>query len=259
MGEARALEKKVDRLEEIMMQLAYQAMKTEMALERLSESQKKTEEALRDLKEAQKKTGEAQRRAEEAQERFWQGLEELKEAQRKFWEGLKELKETQKKTEEELRDLKETQKKSEEWWNKRWGELARKMGTMAEDILIPGFPKIAEALGFEVTEMAARVRIGPKGRWKEYDAVIWAEKDGEEVVFVAEVKSKLRAEDFNDFKNKLEFFADHARGVKGKRIIPVMATFNPEPDLVNLATKRKVLLVGMSGAYVEAFNPEVVN
>ncbi len=44
-----------------------------------------------------------------------------------------------------------------------------------------------------------------------------------------------------------------------QRIIPVMATFNPEPDLVNLATKRKVLLVGMSGAYVEALNPEVVS
>ena len=73
------------------------------------------------------------------------------------------------------------------------------------------------------------------------------------------MKSKLRAEDFNDFKNKLEFFAELARGVKGKRIIPVMATFNPEPDLVNLATKRKVLLVGMSGVYVEALNPEVVD
>ena len=224
MGEAKALEKKVDRLEEIMMQLAYQAMKTEMALERLSEAQRETEKSLKELQEIQKKTEESQQKTDEA-----------------------------------IRDLKEAQRKSEVWWNKRWGELARKMGTMAEDILIPGFPKIAEALGFEVTKMAARVRIGPKGRQKEYDAVIWAEKNGEKVVFVAEVKSKLRAEDFSDFREKLEFFEQYAgEWAKGKRIIPVMATFNPEPDLVNLATEREVLLVGMSAAYVEALNPEVV-
>ena len=196
------------------MQLAYQAMKTEMALERLSEAQRETEKS------------------------------------------LKELRKVQKKTEEAIRDLKEAQRKSEVWWNKRWGELARKMGTMAEDILIPGFPKIAEAFGVEVTKMAARVRIGPKGRLKEYDAVIWAEKGGEKVVFVAEVKSKLRAEDFSDFREKLEFFEQYAgEWAKGKRIIPVMATFNPE---LSLATERGVLLVGMSAAYVEALNPEVV-
>ncbi len=252
MGEVKELAKKVDRLEEVLIELAIAQRRTE-------EAQQRTEKSLEELSEEQK--------------RFWQGLEELKEAQkktersldrvseeeRKFWQGLKELKEAQRKTEEALRDLKETQRKSEEWWNKRWGELARKMGTIAEDILIPGFPKMAEALGFEITEMAARVRIGPKGRQKEFDAVIWAEKSGEEVVFVAEVKSKLKAEDFNDFKNKLEFFAEHARGVKGKRIIPVMATFNPDSGLVNLATKRGVLLVGMSGTYVEALNPEVVS
>ncbi len=231
MGEVKELTKKMDRLEEVLIDLAVAQRRSE-------------EEGLR-LKQSLKELSEVQKRTEKS-------LDRLSETQRRTEEALRELKEAQKKTEETLRE-------SEALWNKRWGELARKMGTMAEDILIPGFPKITDALGFEVTEMAARVRIGPRDRWKEYDAVVWAEKDGEEVVFVAEVKSKLRAEDFNDFRSKLEFFAEHAKRAKGRRIIPVMATFNPEPDLVNLATKRKVLLVGMSGAYVEALNPEVVS
>ena len=198
MGEVKELTKKVDRLEEIMMQLAYQAMKTEMALERLSEAQKKTEEA-------------------------------------------------QRRTEESLNKL-----------NRKLVELSDRLGTLAEDILAPGIPYLLEKLGYKLKSMWTNEEVRRSdGVNCEFDVVAVAEKDGEEVLFLCEVKSKLREKHFEQLRKQCELYKEYGMR-RDLFIIPVLAALSIPEHLVNYANKRGVLLVKMGGDYLEALNPEVL-
>ena len=284
MGEVRELSRKVDRLEEVLIELAVAQRRNEEAqerfwqgLEELKEAQRKTEEAQRQTEESLRELSEAQRRTErsEEQKRFWRGLEELKEAQRQTEQSLKELSEaqrrteqslrelseSQKKTEEALRDLKETQQKTEESLNKlnrKLIELSDRLGTLAEDILAPGIPYLLERLGYRVKNMWTNEEVRrPDGVNCEFDVVAVAEKDGREVLFLCEVKSKLREKHFEQLKKQCELYREY--GVRRDLfIIPVLAALNIPEHLVNYANKRGVLLVKMGGDYLEALNPEVL-
>ncbi len=251
MGEVRELSRKVDRLEEVLIELAVAQRRNEEAqerfwqgLEELKEAQRKTEEAQRQTEESLRELSEAQRRTEEAQKKFWQGLEELKEAQRRTEESLREF---QKRTEESLNKL-----------NRKLVELSDRLGTLAEDILAPGIPYLLERLGYRVRNMWTNEEVRRSdGVNCEFDVVAVAEKDGEEVLFLCEVKSKLREKHFEQLKRQCELYKRY--GMRGDLfIIPVLAALSIPEHLVNYANKRGVLLVKMGGDYLEALNPEVV-
>ncbi len=272
MGEVRELTKKVDRLEEVLIELAVAQRRTEESLDRLSEAQRQTEQSLRELSATQRRTERSLEKLSEEQKKFWQGLEELKEAQRRteeaqerFWQGLEELKEAQRRTEEAHREteksLKEFQKRTEEFLNKlnrKLVELSDRLGTLAGDILAPGIPYLLERLGYRVRNMWTNEEVRrPDGVNCEFDVVAVAEKDGREVLFLCEVKSKLREKHFEQLKRQCELYREH--GVRRDLfIIPVLAALNIPEHLVNYANKRGVLLVKMGGDYLEALNPEVV-
>ncbi len=259
MDKVKALEKKVDRLEEAMMQLAYQAMKTEMALEKLLQAQRQTEEE--------------RRRAEEERREFWRSLKELKEAQQRTEESLKALSEAHKETE---KSMKEFQRKVEEFkkgieefkretqesfamLNRKWAELSERLGTLAEDILAPGIPYLLERLGYKVKNMWTNEEVRRSdGVNCEFDVVAVAEKDGKEVLFLCEVKSKLREKHFEQLKRQCELYKRYGMR-RDLFIIPVLAALNIPEHLVNYASKRGVLLIKMGGDYLEALNPEVLN
>ncbi len=61
--------------------------------------------------------------------------------------------------------------------DRRWGELANKMGTMAEDIVAPGIPEIFHRLfGIEDSDWCVRVRRrrrADRSRRVEFDVVAW--------------------------------------------------------------------------------------
>ncbi len=251
MGEVKGLTKKVDRLEEVLIELAVAQRRNE-------------EEGLR-LRQSLRELSEAQRRTEEAQKRFWQGLEELKEAQReaeeaqkRFWRGLEELKEAHRETE---KSLKEFQKRTEESLNKlnrKLIELSDRLGTLAEDILAPGIPYLLEGLGYRVKSMWVNEEVRRSdGVNCEFDVVAVAEKDGQEVLFLCEVKSKLREKHFEQLKRQCELYKRYGMR-RDLFIIPVLAALNIPEHLVNYANKRGVLLVKMGGDYLEALNPEVL-
>ena len=104
------------------------------------------------------------------------------------------------------------------------------------------------------------VEFKKDGLYNQYDAIVEVEGEGgEEVVFVAEVKSQLKASHFDEFKKKLENLFLYEPGYREKKLVPVLAVFRVPEDLINLANKRGVLLVRMGGEYLEPLNPEVVS
>ena len=198
MGEIKALEKKVDRLEEVLMELAL-----------------------------------AQKWAEQDRRELRQSLKELSEAQRKTEEALKRL-------------------------TRKLEGISERLGTLAEDILAPGVPYLLEKLGFRVKSMWVNEEVKlADGRCGEFDVAVVAEKNGRELLFLCEVKSKLEEKHFEQLKKQCELYREIGMR-RDLPIKPVLAALRIPEHLVNYATKRGVLLVKMGGDYLEALNPEVV-
>ncbi len=149
--------------------------------------------------------------------------------------------------------------KDHEWARRKWGEMANRLGTLTEDIFAPGIPYLVQKLGYRIRERMLDVEYKKDGRSRQYDAMVVAEdENGNEVLFVAEVKSQATSEDFDQLKSLLEDLLQFKPEYANKRIIPVLAAFRIPEDLVSLASKRSVLLVRMGGEYLEPLNPEIV-
>ena len=61
---------------------------------------------------------------------------------------------SQMRTEAELRAFKEDNRLENREMNRKWGELANKMGTMVEDLVAPSLPRIVqEQFGLEIIDL----------------------------------------------------------------------------------------------------------
>jgi len=190
----------------------------------------------------ERKHVEAQRasidRLERSIDRLEKSIEELRKQSKEDHEGLAHL---------------------DEWARKKWGELANRLGTLTEDIFAPGLPHLIKRLGYRIRERMLDVEYGKDGYSRQYDALVIAEdQDGKEALFVAEVKSRARSEDFEQLKTLLEDLLRFKPEYANKKIVPVLAAFKIPEDLISTASSRGVLLVRMGGEYLEPLNPEVV-
>jgi len=154
---------------------------------------------------------------------------------------------------EEMRAWREKTDKEMAQFRKQWGELANRLGTLAEDIVAPGLPHaIKKYFGLPVEKLFARVDVRKNGKGREYDVIAVS---GDKI-FVVDVKSQYRTEYFKRFKKMLEEFFDWFPEFKGKKIIPVIASFNLSPEIIKQATKRKCLALQMGGEYLEFVNAD---
>ncbi len=222
MGDA-TLEKRVDRLELALMELAYQSRKTEMALEQLSKEMRDFKEEMRAFKEEMKA--------------FKDDTQAFKDEMRAF--------------KDEMRAFKDEMEKGFKEMNKRWGELANKMGTLVEDIVAPGVPAaIKKTFGWELEELSTRRRKRKNGREREYDVIAVTPNH----IFVIDVKSTYKPHYLEDFQMALEEFLDFFPDYSGKKLVGVVASLNMSQDIVDLATKRGWLALNLSGDYLEFLN-----
>ena len=116
---------------------------------------------------------------------------------------------------------------------KAWGDLANKMGTVAEDIVAPNISRLAlEEFGFnEVLETQPRARrISRRGekRHVEYDVVCV----GPDKVAVVEVKSTPTLEKIQEVPGRLAEFFDFFPEYEGRELIGVFASWAIDPALL---------------------------
>jgi hypothetical protein len=110
---------------------------------------------------------------------------------------------------------------------KAWGDLANKLGTVAEDIVAPNIPRLGmEEFGFSAVEdimvRAQRTsRRGPK-RQAEWDVIC----SSPEKVVVTEVKSTPSAEYINAVPARLNEFFDFFPEYEGRELIGVFASWS---------------------------------
>ena len=145
--------------------------------------------------------------------------------------------------------------------NKRWGELANKMGTVVEDIVAPSIRRLARevfACGDLVrfTTRQTVTRSDDRSRTREFDALYV----GTRAVLLNETKSSPRSEDaraFVEFLRNREFalyFPEYGR----LPIVPAFSSLSIPEDMVTYLTRRGIYAVAMGDEAMQVLNLKAV-
>jgi len=248
-GVVNRLGEKIDRLAEAQIRTEKRLDELAIHVNELAEAQKRTEMRLEELAEAQKRTEER--------------LNELAEAQKRTEIRLNELAEAQKRTEMRLEELAEAQKRTEE----RLNELAGRVDelTLTVNRLAIGFDslrrevgRLGETIGFGLEDVARVVLPGwlerhlnvrVEGLERKFIVVDGEEiefnlygvgwRDGERIIVLGEVKSRIYGRDVLKFYEKIV----KAEKVIGESIVAVMFGFLIHPSAAGEAKKHNIVLV----------------
>lgn len=225
-------------LQEQTAELRVRTDRLEMALERFIEqttaSIRNIEQAIREMKdEGARYREEADRRREE----------DRAEADRRREEDRKRAARAQKKM------------------DRRWGELANRMGTLVQDIVAPSLPRIArEQLGCgderSFSTVMRRVRSDDTHYRREFDAIYV----GTQAVLLNETKSTALSEYATAFMRFLKsgefelYFPEH----RDLPLVPVFSSLSLPDDLVTYLTKNGIYAVAMGKHTMRLLNGEAV-
>ena len=152
------------------------------------------------------------------------------------------MKEDTRRMKEDTRRMKEDTRRMQ----KAWGDLANKMGTVAEDVVAPNIPRLAiEEFGFaEVEDMMPRARRtsrrGEK-RYREFDIVC----AGPGKVILVEVKSTPTLEKIQEVPGRLEEFFDFFPEYEGRELIGVFASWSIDKSLLPAISKAGLYGIAM--------------
>jgi hypothetical protein len=144
--------------------------------------------------------------------------------------------------------------------NRKWGELANKMGTIAEDIVAPGFPFLIEkTFNFSVEDIGVRRRIkDKKGNSWEFDVVARAG----EYLFIIDVKSSYSKIEYIHYfyevllpkaKELLPEFK-----IQEYRLVGCIASFRLDDSIIHKASEMGILAISLGGSYLNFLNFEEV-
>jgi len=157
--------------------------------------------------------------------------------------------------ESEMRAEREESRAFRREMNKKWGDLANKMGTIIEDILAPNLRRLArEHFHFDPIEdfMIRRSRRcpGQPERLSEFDTIVV----GPEAVILGEAKSKSSIEWVDGFAEKRDSFFDFFPEYRGKRLILVFGSWAISDSLVDRMTGHGIYAMRMGEETMELVN-----
>ncbi|QTA80235.1 Uncharacterized protein dnl_25310 [Desulfonema limicola] len=157
--------------------------------------------------------------------------------------------------ERSLEKYKEEGRRERESMNKKWGDLANKMGTLVEDIAIPNIPVIA-AKYFNIEDfdvLAPRIKkksSKDNSRIKEFD-VIAVSRD---YIIINETKSKFRMSEITAFQETIKELFDFFPEYASKKIIPVFCTLYISPHDADYLSKNKIFAMCIKGEIMDIVN-----
>ena len=139
--------------------------------------------------------------------------------------------------------------------NRRWGELANRLGTLVEDIVAPAFPDVIKRrFNLEIEDMMVRRKRRKKELRGEFDLIAVVGEN----VFVVDVKSQYKSDYVDRFSQKLDRFKGLFPEYKEKRIVGVIASLYLDESVIRYATKKGYYAMGMKGDYMDLLNVEEI-
>jgi hypothetical protein len=242
-GKMRTLEHKVESLESLLGQFI---VNTDIALRRLeSEMQKFREEAEKDRKAFEERL---QRYIEESE----RNRKVFQDEMRAFQDEMRAFKDEMKDFKDEMLEFKRRQEEENIRKNKEWSALAKKMGTIVEDLIAPALrPTLSKYFQCEVTMEGQRIFRRKNGEDYEIDAIAGCD----DKIFMIEARSTPRVEDIKEIKKKserfFEFFPEHI----GKDLIIIFGSIIFPENVIKYATKQGIyVLAWREWQYMDILN-----
>lgn len=162
-------------------------------------------------------------------------------------------------TNKALKRMEEDTKILKKEMNKRWGDLANRLGTLAEDIAAPNLRTVArEYFQCEETDSFSvrteRRSVKNRSLITEFDVVLSCQQ----LFFVNEVKSTSKIEYVDMFIEKLDRIFDYFPEHQGKTVIPIFASLALPENIINYLTKHQIYAMAMSGETMKLLNYEAI-
>lgn len=212
----------------------------ELVYNYIKESQADRKQRTIEMREFKNEMGEFKNEMSE----FKDEMSEFKEETRNYIANMeidRKIKEKQDKKFKE--NLENDRKKEHKEWNKKWGELANKLGSVVEDIMVPGIDNVIKrCFKDEITDLAVKRRIKDKSKLyfsHEYDIIAANDK----IVYLVEVKASPRVQYLHTFIKNIEQFKPLFHEHKNKKIIPIMASLYMNKEVRKEANKLKIFLM----------------
>ena len=189
-------------------------------------------------------------------------MKDFKDEMKDFKDEMKDFKDEMKDFKDEMKDFKEfvtadieESRRERKEMNKKWGDLANKLGTFAEDIAAPNLPRIAREDFGEQEEIlrAVRWRVRKPGNKKdvyEFDGVL----ETENKVFLLECKSTIRMEYINAIPGIIENFRACFPDYSSKELIVIFSSMSIPDNIVKKLTQMGVYAMAMGDDNMDLLN-----
>jgi len=199
-----------------------------------------------------------QQRNERFLERFSREMDEFKSEMRTFQSEMKDFKSEMLEFKSEMLDFKDEMRASKREMDRKWGDLANKLGTVVEDIIAPGLPGVLRScFGVDPDEVYVRYRIRhprTRDRVREFDIVAVA---GERI-FLNETKSNPRLEYAREFVESLDDFFEWLPRYRHLQLVPIFSSLSLPDDVIAYLSDRGVYAMMLGEDHLEIVNLEDV-
>ena len=230
--------KRVDRLEQVMIELAEQSKITQLQVARLSIEMLEFKDEMRAFKDEMRA--------------FKDEMRAFKDEMRAFKDEMKAFKDEMLEFKDEMRAFKDEMREFKDGMNKRWGELANKMGTLVEDIFIPSFDiMLKRYFGVTPKRTGSRMKLRNENREIELDIVGFTE----DKVFIVEVKSSPDRQGYvEEFIEKLRVLPEFLPEIESYEAVPIYAGLSMSENTIEYLTKNNIYALIVKGDILEIAN-----
>ncbi|ACF14747.1 hypothetical protein Ctha_2296 [Chloroherpeton thalassium ATCC 35110] len=158
-------------------------------------------------------------------------------------------------SEAEMREFKTEMTAFKDEMNKKWGDLANKLGTIIEDIVAPNIPTIAKKY-FGIDDYD-RMMVNPyvrnskdRSKRKEFDVVLVSG----DAVLLNETKMTVRQEHLENFAKSLPEFFAYFPEFAGRKLIPVFLSLSFREEQIRFLSKAGIYAMAMTGSTMDILN-----
>jgi hypothetical protein len=167
--------------------------------------------------------------------------EEAEKDRKALHNEMKAFKDEMKDFKDEMKTFKDEVKEEHKRMNKEWSNLAKKMGTLVEDLIAPALrPTISKYFNCEVSLEGQRMFRRKKGEDYEVDAIAACD----DKVFMIEARSTPRESDVKEIKEKSERFFEFFPEFKDKRLFIIFGSITFPENVLMYASRMGIYAMG---------------
>jgi len=159
---------------------------------------------------------------------------------REFKNEMREFKNEMGEFKNEMGEFKDRMEAENKRKNKEWSNIAKKMGTMVEDLIAPALrPVLSKYFKCEIKMEGERMFRRKDGEDYEIDAIAGCD----DKVFMVEVRSTPRAEDVDMFVDKSKRFFEFFPEYSGKKLNIIFGSIAFPDNVIRYASKSSIYVM----------------